>query len=720
MAGIRTSIELLDRVSGPINNMIGNLSSLCSSFNRVESVANKTFDTPKITQATSATSTMGSATAKVGDEIAQNTSKQQEFNNSISGGASKMMGLASKAMAVVGGVKLIKEAANLSDELAQTTARLDLMNDGFQSTAELQQMIFDSAQRSRAPYLATADVVAKLGQRAGEAFASNKETIAFAENLNKMFVIAGASQEEMSSASLQLTQALGSGVLRGEELNAVFESAPNVIQAIADYMGVPIGQIRNMASEGQITADIVKNALLGATDDINKQFESMPMTWNQSWNEMKNNAILAMQPTLEKLNEIANSEMFQNFANSVVTVVSVIATVLSGMLELIAGIGNAFAESWSVIEPFLGGMLIGLTACATVMLLHAAITGISSAATSIWATVTAIATASQYGFNAALAACPLTWLIIGFAILIGAVYAFASHMAQATGLAVTGFGMICGAINVVIQFFYNLYLAVANIFAGLGGAFLACGHNLVAAFNNAICSVKGFFYDLLAAAMDVISQIAAALSKLPFIEFDAEGLAANADGYAQKAADSKADKMSYKSISGEFNKGFHTNDAFGKGWAGNAFKSGASWGDGVMSNLTNKSGSGKDKLTKGFGGLGGGKGNGMPKIPGMPGGAGGLGGLGGGKGAGSLPKNVADIAGNTGLMAKNLEITTEDLKYLRDIAERDVVNRFTTASVKMTLTNNNKIESDMDIDGVVTKMTEKLEEAMHNCAEGVY
>lgn len=195
----------------------------------------------------------------------------------------------------------------LSDSMTQTTARLNMINDGLQTTEELQDKIFASAQRSRTEYLATADIVAKLGQKAGDAFSSNDETIAFAENLNKMFVIAGASQMEMESASLQLTQALGSGVLCGEELNAVFEAAPNVIQSIADYLDVPVGQIKNMASEGQITADIVKNALLGATDEINAQFESMPMTWGQVWTGICNELVYASQPIFDFISLLAQN-----------------------------------------------------------------------------------------------------------------------------------------------------------------------------------------------------------------------------------------------------------------------------------------------------------------------------------------------------------------------------------------------------------------------------
>lgn len=246
-------------------------------------------------------------TSKVNDEQEKHDKKVRQTDNS----ANKLLSTVKRIVAAAAGFTIGKELLNLSDEMTQTTARLNLMNDGLQTTDQLNQMIYESAQRARTSYLATADVVAKLGQRAGDAFGSSAEVVQFAENLNKQFVIAGASQQEIASASLQLTQALGSGVLRGEELNAVFEAAPNVIQTIADYLDVPIGKIREMASDGEITAGIVKNAMLSATDSINEQFEQMPMTWGQAWTVMKNAATDSMSDVMEELNEVLNSDSGQ-------------------------------------------------------------------------------------------------------------------------------------------------------------------------------------------------------------------------------------------------------------------------------------------------------------------------------------------------------------------------------------------------------------------------
>lgn len=307
-----------------------------------------------------------------------NASKSTDrFNDKLNNtniSANKANGGLGRLVGAVVSLAAVQKTLNLADEMTQTTARLNLMNDGLQTTKELQDMIMQSANRSRAAYTSTADVVAKLGQRAGDAFSSNAETIAFAENLNKMFVIAGASQQEMSSASLQLTQALGSGVLRGEELNAVFESAPNVIKAIADYLDVPIGQIRNMASEGMITADIVKNSMLSATDEINRQFGKIPMTFSQAWTSIQNNLMTTFLP--------------------------IIQTIAKG--------GQWIGDNWDSLEPIFYGVGAGA-------LFYASAMGILAAKK--W-----LAVEANKALIMTMLTSPWTWVTVGIGIVVGAIY----------------------------------------------------------------------------------------------------------------------------------------------------------------------------------------------------------------------------------------------------------------------------------------------------------
>lgn len=288
--------------------------------------------------------------------------KHQQQIKSADASANKLLSTVKRVVAAAAGFTIGKQILGLSDEMTQTSARLNLMNDGLQTTDELQQMIYRSAQRTRTDYMATADVVAKLGQRAGDAFGSSAETVQFAENLNKQFVIAGASQQEIASASLQLTQALGSGVLRGEELNAVFEAAPNVIQTIADYLGVPIGEIREMAADGEITAGIVKNAMLSATDAINEQFDAMPMTWGQAWTLMKNAATESMGGVLEKINEVLNSDSGGDILNGLIGGFEVLSDVASMAVDGLAAGAEFVADNWDYIYPIMLGLGIAFLA----------------------------------------------------------------------------------------------------------------------------------------------------------------------------------------------------------------------------------------------------------------------------------------------------------------------------------------------------------------------
>ena len=462
MASITTAIHLTDNMTPVLRNITGAMDSTLDIFENMDSEMNKSFDTSKINSARIAIDQVNASLNSMEDNLNKNYQQQNKLNKEIQDGKNKvdnMMGSVVSLVSAYAGFKTIGKLVNLSDEYTQTRARLNLMNDGLQTTDELQQKIFNSAQRARSSYQTQADIVAKLGQRAGDAFKSNNETIAFAENLSKLFVIAGASQQEMASASLQLTQALGSGVLRGEELNAVFESAPNVIQTIADYLDVPIGKIREMASDGKITADIVKNALLGATNDINSQFDSIPMTWSQVWTGVMNELYVATQPILELI--------------------------------------NLLAQNWSIIEPIVIALATAIGLYTAALLTYNTIVGISNMLTATKAAMDALAagktfmwTAAQYGFNAALLACPLTWILLIIIAVIAAIYAVVAAINKAKGTTVSATGVICGSINVVLQFFKNLGLFIANVALGIWNALGACASNIGIAFNNVICNIK--------------------------------------------------------------------------------------------------------------------------------------------------------------------------------------------------------------------------------------
>lgn len=645
--------------------------------------------------------------------IRDNVDEQGRFNQEISAGtqqANELTNTIKRAVAAYVSIQSVGKALNISDELVQTTSRLNMMNDGVQTTAELVNMVYAAAQDARGSFSQMADVVARFGNNAKDAFSSSEEVVAFADLIQKQMTIAGASTQEAANAELQLSQALGSGVLRGDELNSIFEQAPNLIQNIADYLDVPIGKIREMAADGELSADVVKAAIFSAADDINSKFNEMPMTWGQMWQSMQNTALIAFQPVLQRLNDLANSEAFQTFIQGAIEAMATLANILLNVFDLVVSIGTFIGDNWSIIAPIVYGIVAALTAYIAISAIVAAINGVMAIAEGVKAAAQMMATgatfaetAAQQGLNAALMACPLTWIIMLILALIVVIFAVCNAIAKMTGIANSGFGVITGGVNVVIQFFKNLGLTVANIALGIGNAIAALASNMMTAFHNAICSIQSWFYNLLSTALSVIEGICAALNKLPFVEFDYSGISSAADDYAAKASEAAGNKEDYQSISDAFNEGFTTFDAFQDGWASDAFNAGAAWGDGVADKVSNFS------LSDVFG---------QTDIPNVGDYTSGFSDAIANSGVGDGIGNIDD---NTGKIKDSLDITEEDLKYLRDIAEQEAINRFTTAEINVDMSGmQNTVNSGDDIDGFMTKLTDSVNEAVDNMTEGVH
>lgn len=642
--------------------------------------------------------------------IRDNVDEQGRFNQEISAGtqqANELTNTIKRAVAAYVSIQSVGKALNISDELVQTTSRLNMMNDGVQTTAELVNMVYAAAQDARGSFSQMADVVARFGNNAKDAFSSSEEVVAFADLIQKQMTIAGASTQEAANAELQLSQALGSGVLRGDELNSIFEQAPNLIQNIADYLDVPIGKIREMAADGELSADAVKAAIFSAADDINSKFNEMPMTWGQMWQSMQNTALIAFQPVLQRLNDLANSEAFQTFIQGAIEAMATLANILLNVFEVAASVGAFIGDNWSIIAPIIYGVIAALGAYLAIMGIVNAITAISAAIDATKAAADALAagqtflwTVQQYGLNAALAACPITWIIVLIIALIAIIFAVCNAIAKMTGIANSGFGVITGGVNVVIQFFKNLGLTVANIALGIGNAIAALASNMMTAFHNAICNVQSWFYNLLSTALSVIEGICAALNKLPFVEFDYSGISSAADDYAAKASEAAGNKEDYQSISDAFNEGFTTFDAFQDGWASDAFNAGAAWGDGIADKVSNFS------LSDVFG---------QTDIPNVGDYTSGFNDAIANSGVGDSIGNIDD---NTGKIKDSLDVTEEDLKYLRDIAEQESINRFTTAEVTINQTNNNNVSSDTDLDGFITALDDAMGEAIDEVTNG--
>lgn len=420
----------------------------------------------------------------------QTSSAVASQGNAVSSVLGKITKLAAGYISIKALAQGAKAAIDFSDELTNNTSRLNLMNDGLQSTQQLQDDIFTAAKDARTDYMELQSTVASLGIRAGGIFNNNQETLQFAKNLSKEFAIAGASQEEQASATLQLTQALGSGVLRGEEFNAVFEAAPTIMQDIADYMGVPIGQLREMASEGEITADTVKKAMLGATDSIDKKFDSMDMTFEQMMTNFASDCQKAFEPVGEQINGLINSPVFGAFlenasegfqfiadvASNAVGLIGTVMGVLNGVFDVVQKIGGFISSNWSIISPVIWGIVGALSIYYGRLLMIKAIEvasaiastafaigkGILAGATALLTSSTWAEAAAQMGLNEAMAACPITWIIIAIIALIAIIFAVCAAIAKFTGIANSAFGVICGAISTACAFTWNTIVGVIN------------------------------------------------------------------------------------------------------------------------------------------------------------------------------------------------------------------------------------------------------------------
>lgn len=697
MATIRSQMVLNDGISGVLRKINTALNTTLNAFEQVQRASGRAVDTAQIQAARAALVQANREVDEMAEGYRRAAEQEEILNKGLRNGTNAAGGLLGKVKGIVATLAAgagIKALLGLSDKLTSTTARLNFLVDDGGSVEALEQKIMASAQRSWSAYLDTASAIASMGSNAGRAFSNNDELIGFMELINKSFVIGGATAEGQAAAMLQLTQAMAAGALRGEELNSILENAPGIARAIESYMGIAEGSIKQYAEQGLITAEVVKNAMFASADEINAKFESMPLTWGQIATKMQNTALAAFNPVLTRLNQVANSAQFNTVINGIINGLAMLATVATGVLDLLIN-GAAFVvDNWSWISPIVYGLVAAFIAYNAVALITNGINaamalaeGVKAAALMMSTGATFAQTAAQYGLNAAI-------------------YAACSAIAKFTGIANSGFGVICGGINVVVQFFVNLGLTIANIALGIWNALGACAQNIGIAFSNVISGVQAWFYNLLSTALTVVAGICEALNKLPFVEFDYSGITNAASDYAAKAAEASGNIQDFVSVGDAFNEGMSTFDTWQDGWVGDAFNAGANWGDGVASGISDAVGGLFD----------------MDLGAATDYGAGGLGTGGYGDFAmDDLLGNTGQTAANTGAAADALSTSTEELEYLRDIAERDAINRFTTAEVRIDMTGmTNRIEGGADLDGVISTLTDGFTEALLTAAEGVH
>lgn len=686
MATLKSAIQLYDGMSPALRSMNKTLGIVLSTFESLKNASGNAIDTATIQAAREEYAKTEAILSGVEDDIRKADAQQNNLNQSIKSGSNAADGLGSifgKITSAIGSMIGVQKVLDLSDELTQTTARLNMMNDGQQTTAELQQMIFESAQRSRGSYQETADAVAKMGIMAQGAFNSNEELVAFSEQLNKQFAIAGTSQEGISAAMLQLTQAMGSGVLRGEELNSVFEQAPNIIQTIADYMGVGIGEIRSLAQEGQISATVVKNALLAASDETNAKFESMPMTIGQVWQSIKNEALMAFQPILMKINEVVNSDAFQNFVASIINLIKRIAEIALEVFNVIVVVINWVCENWAILEPII------LSVVAAILLWKAAQIALNIAMNAsplmiIVTVITAIIGAIIWLSNK-VGGLSVLWNYAWAAIQVGFLYAKAVILSgfyyMLYGLLWAGDKLMYAWEEIKI-FAYKIWNSIANFFTQLGADILSglqtVVNGAISLVNTLIKGVNGAL-GWLGVNIGLIEEVTFGDNAQKRAEEKAmEREAALQDYVNEIAAEREARQDTLSAVQ----------DKAASAWSDNVGKASEVWQNAVNFEAEQKAKEQNESEAESI----------LKEVE----------------------SNTNTTAEDTGAISESLDMTEEDLEYLRDIAEREAINRFTTAQITIEQTNNNTIGSDMDIDGVMEKWNQDFTEVLETAAEGVY
>lgn len=708
-----------DRASAELEGLRSQLDQAIQAQNEM----NSAMERMDVSAANSAYMRLSQTVSATERYIRDNVDEQGRFNREINEGvhsANNLMDSIKGMVAAYATVQTIGEIIGLSDTMTQTTARLDLIVDDGGSVEDLQNKIFLSAERARGSYLATADAVSKLGMQASQAFSSNDELIAFTELLNKQFVNAGTSAQGIDSVMLQLTQSMAAGVMQGEELNAIMDNASIIVQDIQRYLqevqGIDASNIKELASEGIITAEVIKNAMFYAADETNAKFETMPKTFGQVWQSFQNTALMAFQTVLNRMNDFANSEAFNAFIMSAQEAMLVLAGIVTSIFDMIGAIGTFAYENWSIISPIIWGIIgalalygaylaitkgIELASAAGKIILCVA-SYAHAAATGAEASATAAATAAQYGLNTALLACPITWIIILIIALIALFYAAVAAVNKFAGTSVSATGIICGVFMVAAAFIGNLFVALINfvidIFVVLWNFIAAFANFFGNVFNDPVGAIARLFFDLVDTVLSLLQSLASAIDTI---------FGSNLAGAVQGWRDSLGGWVDStfgqgEEIMAKLNAEDLHLDRFEYS---SAWDAGYSFGEGIDESIANFDPSSLfDTNVPGAGDY--------ADLSGYGSDLGGLGGIGSG---------VDDIAGNTGAIADSMDITEEDLKYLRDIAEQEAVNRFTTAEISVDMSGmQNNISNGMDLDGVISGLTEGVNEAIDSMAEGVH
>jgi tape measure domain-containing protein len=714
MATISSTIALNDQMTPVLRSIATSLAGVNAAFAQLTALSGDAIDTQNIQQANRA--------------LLQTEQAQDNVNQSLregAGAADQLWGKIKGFIAAYAGWNVVQQTVAWSDEMTNIQARLAQVNDGSRSQSQLMRDIYLNAQNAHASLQGMADIVGRFGNNAKDAFSSNDELLAFSNQLYKMFSIAGTDQNGAAAAMLQLSQGLGAGVLRGEELNSVFEQAPIIIQTIADYLNVPIGKIRAMASEGKLTADVVKNALLGAAEKTNETFANMPLTFGAAWTMAKNTFQMNMLGLQKVISDTINQKQFQQILDGLTATISGIASFAIPVVKGIAGAVGFLYENWSLIAPVIGTVTGAMLAYKAVTVATAAVEAISkgvkiagviaqyayAAAMGVSASATAAATAAQMGLNAAMLASPVTWIIAAVAAVIGLLYMAVAVINKVTGTTYSATGIITGIV-------WSAWAYIRNIIATVWNTVLSLAEFLMNVFRNPMYSIMKLVYNLLdtfsgmyVGILQGLDPVITALTKgfMSFVNSAIKGInwlssaldkvglgwgqigevtmtgtvASNAEAVRQQmlsAIDPGKAPEGYKSLSG-----YKMDMANPEEYAQAGYKAGAKFGADPLGTLQDALGLSSD-----------------PAIQALM------------DGQAQGNKLAAQTAKNTAPSSE------EDYKYLKEIMTGRTVDRLSGTDIRIQMNNNNKINSALDLDSIVNALAQKLTGAMDSAAEGVH
>lgn len=717
MAGGNTELAAIDNVNTELNVMTQNLYGIENLCEIVGYAFKAAFNTVWIKELEIETNICVQNIQKIEynlNDVNKSLEEAGEKTDKLSKADDKIGKMFKAAAGYISKIDVSK-ILNASDELVQTTTKLNMMNEDLLTTDQLTRKIYASAQNARGSYEGMTDFVTQMGMSSGDSFGSTEEIINFGNLLQKQMTIAGASTSEASAMMSQLAESAEAGVLGGDELSTIFQKMPNMVQSVAAYLEQPVEKVQKWASEGKITTNTLKNAMFASAEEINKKFKEMPMTWEQVGQMIHNSVQNNFQPVLQMINSMVNSEPFQTLVSGAIGALGIGANVVVSLLGVLGTVAGIVYDNWSIISPLIYGVIaamgiytLALGAYSVAQIISnvqekiAEIQKYKSAKASIAESIaknmaidaTAKNTVAQASFNTTLLASPITWVTLAVLAFVVGLVMLCNWIAKATGVTQSGFGIIAGVVGVVGAAIWNTIIGLLN---GILQFAWTCFFEPVIgimefvlnAFSGGFDSFGGMVGNLMANVISWFLSFGKVATKVIDAVFGTDWtseLESLQDALLETGKTENAITLdnSMPTIGERISYG-------------DAWEDASAWGDEKAGQLGNLFSSFEDEfldptqfMAEDY----------MAD-------------------AGELEDNTAQIADNTASIKDSVDISNENLKYLRDIAERDAVNRFTTAQIKVAMTNNNNINNSMDLDGIINHLVNGVNEAMVQSAEGV-